>query len=264
MKTREEVHASLIGRLENKLQDTIKNGSMLDMVSYSIADETEEMYQEIEDAKNPHLFTNTSGEELDDLARWTNLERRDGEDDDTFKYRLKDWVYSAEASNTRAISNILLTPEHASNIEYVPDTHGCGTGTCYVLPSSYEDDVIQASLAEAEERIREIVSPALYVEYIVPSIRAVKLQCILSVSDVDANFVQHEIEDRVREYINSIAPRDFLKVGELIRIGLSVTGVEYFNVVTVLLNEEVSSDLAIVQELETKFLFDEILWTGEA
>lgn len=263
MKTREEIHTSLIERLEQNLQDTIKSGSMLDMVSYSVADETEEMYQEIEDAKNPHLFTNTSGEELDDLARWANLVRRDGEDDDTFKYRLKDWVYSAEASNTKAISNILLTPEHASNIEYVPNTHGCGTGTCYVLPSSYEDDVIQASLAEAEERIRDTVSPGLYVEYIVPSIRAVKLQCILSVGDVDANFVQNEIQERIRNYINSIAPRNFLKIGELIRIGLNVTGVEYFNVVTVLLNEEPSTELSIVQELETKLLFDEIIWTGE-
>ena len=263
MKEREEIHASLNGKLETNLYNTIKEGSMLDIVSYSVSDEIEEMYQEIEDSKNPHLFTRTSGSDLDDLGQWANMRRRPGEDDETFKYRLKDWVYTAEASNTKAISNILLTPEHASNIEYVPNTHGCGTGTCYVLPTAYEDDIIEASLKEAEERIRTVVSPSLYVEYIVPSIRAVKLNCFLSVGDVDKNMVQQQIETNILEYINTIAPRNFLKIGEMVRIGLAVDGVEYFNVISVLINEEPVTELSIVQELETKLLFDEIIWYGE-
>ena len=123
MKEREEIHTSLNNKLETNLRDSIKQGSMLDIFSYTISDEMENMYQEIEDAKNPHLFTRTSGENLDELGQWANLPRMDGEDDDTYKYRLKDWVYTAEASNTKAISNILLTPEYAANIEYVPNTH---------------------------------------------------------------------------------------------------------------------------------------------
>ena len=263
MKYRDEIHTSLNNKLETNLKDTIKSGSMLDIYSYTIADEAEAMYQEIEDAKNPYLFTRTSGDDLDDLGQWSNLERMDGEDDDTYKYRLKDWVYSAEASNTKSISNILLTPEHASNIEYVPNTHGCGTGTCYVITPTYEDDVIEASLKEAQKRIKDIVSPSLYVEYIVPSIRAVKLNCFLSVDDVDENLVRATIEERIMEHINSIAPRDFLKVGDLVRIGLAVDGVEYFNVMTILINEEPLSELSTVQELDTKLLYDEIIWYGE-
>ena len=54
-----------------------------------------------------------------------------------------------------------------------------------------------------------------------------------------------------------------LKIGELLRIGLSVTGVEYFNVMAVMIDEEPVTELEIAQELETKLLFDEIIWSGE-
>ena len=263
MKETAEIHSSLVGRLEDNLRNTIKEGSMLDMVAYSIADENREMYQEIEDAKNPYLFTNTWGEDLDNLGFGVNLPRAEGEDDNTYKYRLKEWVLTAEASNTKAISNQLLNLEYASNVDYVPYTHGCGTGTCYVIPKTYEDDVIASALQEAAARIKEIVSPSLYVEYIVPTIRAVRLNCFLTYGDVDQSQVRNTIAQKVREYINAIAPGDFLKVGDILRIGLNVTGVDYFNVMTLMIDEELATETEIVQELDTKFLFDEIVWSGE-
>lgn len=263
MKEAAEIHTSLIRRLEENLRDTVKEGSMLDMFAYSVAQEDEGLYQAIEDAKNPHLFTNTWGEDLDSLGFWVNLPRMENEDDNTYKFRLKDWVFAAEASNTTAISNALLEPEYASNIDYVPMTHGCGTGTCYVIPKTYEDDVIIAALEEAAARIKTVVSPSLYVEYIVPKIRAVRLQCFLATEGVDPAQVQAEIAAKIKEYINGIAPGDFLKVGTLLRLGLAVTGTEYFNVVTMLIDEEPATELEVVQELETKFLFDEISWSGE-
>lgn len=263
MKETTEIHASLIRHMEDNLKDTIKEGSMLDMFAYSIAEEDRDLYQEIEDAKNPYLFTNTWGEDLDSLGYGVNLPRLENEDDDSYKYRLKDWVLSAEASNTTAISNALLNLDYASNVDYVPRTHGCGTGTCYVIPKTYEDDVITSALEEAAERIQNIVSPSLYVEYIVPTIRAVTLQCFLTTEGVDRDQVCNTIQEKIKEYINSIAPGDFLKVGTLLRLGLSVTGTEYFNVVAVLINEDPITELEIVQELETKMLFDEIVWSGE-
>ena len=263
MKETTEIHDSLKERLETNLKNTIKEGSMLDMFAYSIADESRAMYQEIEDNKNPYLFTNTWGEDLDSLGVGVNLPREIGEDDNTYKYRLKDWVLTAETSNTTAISNKLLNLEYASNVDYVPYTHGCGTGTCYVIPKVYEDDIIASALKEAAERIKEIVSPSLYVEYIVPTIRAVKLNCFITYGDVDEAQVRDTIAQKVREYINAIAPGDFLKIGDILRIGLNVTGTEYFNVMTVMIDEEVATETEIVQELETKFLFDEISWSGE-
>lgn len=263
MKETAEIHSSLINHIEDNLNNTVKKGSMLDMVAYSVAEEDRDLYQEIENNKNPHLFTNTWGEDLDSLGYGVNLPRMENEDDNSYKYRLKDWVYSAEASNTKAISNSLLNLEYASNVDYVPKTHGCGTGTCYVIPVTYEDDIITKALEEAAARIKDIVSPSLYVEYIVPTIRAVKLQCFLTTAGVDKEQVRNTIQEKIKDYINAIAPGDFLKIGTLLRLGLSVTGTEYFNVVSVMIDEEPANDLEIVQELETKMLFDEIVWSGE-
>lgn len=262
MKETQEIHDSLISKLEDNLDNQIKSGSMLDMFAHSVAEENRELYQEIENAKNPHLFTNTWGEDLDSLGYWVGVTREPNEDDNTYKYRLKEWVFLSEASNTRAISTKLLNPEYASNIDYVPKTHGCGTGTCYIIPKEYENDVIANALTEAKQKIAEIVSPSLYIEYIVPTIRAVRLNCFLTTEEVDESQVKNTIADKIKTYINSIAPGDLLKVGELLRIGLGVTGTEYFNVMAIMIDEEPVIELEIAQELETKLLFDEIIWSG--
>ena len=68
MRETQEIHDSLIGKLEDNLDNQIKSGSMLDMFAHAVAEENRELYQEIEDAKNPHLFTNTWGEDLDSLG----------------------------------------------------------------------------------------------------------------------------------------------------------------------------------------------------
>ena len=139
------------------------------------------MYQYIEDNKNPYLFTNTFGSDLDSLGYWVNLPRVEEETDEHYKYRLKDWVLSSESSNTTAIENAILNPIYSSNIQYVPYTHGSGTGTCYVIPKVYEDDTITNALEEAHNLLKDVVSPSLYVEYLVPSIRSVAFHCFISV-----------------------------------------------------------------------------------
>ena len=263
MKTSEEVYESLKSNFEDKINDSIQTGSVIDIYNKTIADECRDMYQYIEDNKNPYLFTNTFGEDLDSLGYWVNLTRETDETDEHYKYRLKDWLLTSEASNTTAISNSLLNPQHASNIQYVPYTYGSGTATCYIIPLEYEEETINAALEEAADLIKDVVSPSLYVEYIVPSIRAVRLHCFLSVTG-DETTIKSNIITKVQEYINGIAPGDYLSVGDIIRLGINETGVEYFNVISLFIDEEVNTDIEIIQELETKFLFDSISWSGEA
>lgn len=263
MKTSEEVYESLKSNFEDKINDSIQTGSVIDIYNKTIAEECRDMYQYIEDNKNPYLFTNTFGKDLDSLGYWVNLTRETDETDEHYKYRLKDWLLTSEASNTTAISNSLLNPQYASNIQYVPYTYGSGTATCYIIPLEYEEETINAALEEAADLIKDVISPSLYVEYIVPSIRAVRLHCFLSVTGDEAT-IKSNIITKVQEYINGIAPGDYLSVGDIIRLGINETGVEYFNVISLFIDEEVNTDIEIIQELETKFLFDSISWSGEA
>ena len=261
MKTANEVYESLTTTFEENVKDSIQTGSVIDIFNKTIADECGDMYQYIEDNKNPYLFTNTFGEDLDSLGYWVNLTREDGEIDEHYKYRLKDWLLTSEASNTTAITNSLLNPQYASNIQYVPYTHGSGTGTCYIIPKVYEEETISAALEEAADLLKDVISPSLYVEYLVPSIRAVRLHCFLVVTGNESE-IKANITAKIRDYINAIAPGDYLEAGEIIRLGINESGVQYFNLVALYIDEQQVTETSSIQELETKFLFDNIVWSG--
>ena len=262
-KTKDEAYSSLKSNFEKLVGQPTQTGSVIDMYNKVIAMECEDMYNLIEENKNPYLFTNTSGSDLDSLGYWVNLPRNIDEDDTHYKYRLKDWLLTSESSNTRAIENSLLSPEHSSNIQYVPYTHGAGTGTCYVIPKVYEEETIAAALQEAQELLKNVVSPSLYIEYITPAILGVKLECYLATSG-DKESIKTNITSRIKDYVNGIAPSDKLEVGKIIRLGLNEDGVDYFNVVTYYIDGEQQTELTRQQGLETKFLFDGIEWVDSS
>lgn len=262
-KTKDEAYNSLKSNFEKLVGQATQTGLVIDIYNKVIAMECEDMYNFIEENKNPYLFTNTSGSDLDSLGYWVNLSRNIDEDDDHYKYRLKDWLLTSESSNTRAIENSILSPEYSSNIQYVPYTHGAGTGTCYVIPKVYEEETIDAALKEAEELLRNVISPSLYIEYITPAILGVRLECFIAVSG-DAGSIKSNITSRIKDYINGIAPDEKLELGKIIRLGLSEEGVDYFNVVAYYLDGEQQTELTKIQGLETKFLFDCIEWVGNS
>ena len=263
MKTENEIYNSLKANLEKRLNDQIQTGSVIDIYNKVISDECRDMYQYIEDNKNPYLFTNTFGKDLDSLGYWVNLPREEDEPDEHYKYRLKDWVLSSESSNTTAITNSLLSPKYSSNIQYVPYSHGSGTGTCYIIPKEYEEETIVKALEEAAELLTNVVSPSLYIEYLIPSIRGVAFHCFISTTG-DEDTIKDTVAKKIQTYVNGIAPGEYLQIGEIVKIGINETGVEYFNIISYKIDEENCTDVKVIQELETKFLFDNITWSGEA
>lgn len=262
MKNKNDIYKSLKSNIEKRFNDELQTGSVIDIYNKVITDECSDMYQYIEDSKNPYLFTNTKGEDLDSLGYWVGIAREEKESDEHYKYRLKDWILSAESSNSKAINNAMLNPKYSSNLQYIPYTHGSGTGTCYIIPKEYEEETIKNAMNEAYELLKDVVSPSLYIEYIVPSIRAVSLHCYLSTSG-DSATIKNTLAEKIQKYINGIAPGDYLKIGDIIRIGINEPQVEYFNILSYMIDEENVTEEKIIQELETKFLFDRIIWSDE-
>lgn len=262
-KTSDEAYISLKENFEKRIGDSTQTGSVIDIFNKVIGDECRDMYKYIKDSFDPYLFTNTYGEDLDSLGYWVNLPRHEDEDDSTYKYRLKDWMLTAEASNTKAIENGLLNTEHSSSITYKPFTKGSGTSTCYVIPKEYSEEVIANALAEAEDLIKGIVSPSLYIEYIVPTMRAVSMTAYL-VTDSDSDAIKQNITKAIADYVNNIAPGEFLKLGDLVKIGINESGVEYFNITTLIIDNITNTEIQVVQELETKFIFDNITFVGKS
>ena len=69
-----------------------------------------------------------------------------------------------------------------------------------------------------------------------------------------------QITNKVEQYINGIAPGDYMYLGEINKLGLSVDNVEYFNIIQVYENNEEATDFEILQTTVAKFLFDQIIW----
>ena len=263
MKTKEEIQESIKETFSDYVQDNIKDGSALDIFSAAIGNEIAGNYDEIEKNRTPHIWSSLKGEQLDWTGEWVNLPRKVGEIDENYRYRLKHGTKSNEASNTTAIQNALLDMQYSSNVDYEPFTHGSGTGTCYIIPNDYDETTIMKALKEVSDTVKKVASPSLYVEYIIPTVRSVKFQIIISAPGTDLDVVKSNITTAISAYVDAIAPKEYLSVGAINRIGLAESGVESFSVASVLIDNVPQQSSRILQGLDTKMLFDEILWVED-
>jgi len=262
MKTAEQVRRDILDRFEARVKDSVEDGSILDIYTTVIGQEGEDIYNEIDRNRTPHIWSSLEGQQLDDTGTMLNLPRKTGESDANYRYRLMNWVLTNEASNLTAITDALLLPTYASNIEFRPKIYGCGTAVCYVIPKEYTTEYISNSLIEAKNIVESIASPSLYVEYIVPKIQGVKLQIYMVSDSGDIESIHSNIENNVLEYINNIPPKAYMQVGQINRIGITEPMVDYFNVLSVIIDGVTVTDTAVLQNIDTKLLYDEIIWTG--
>jgi hypothetical protein len=106
-----------------------------------------------------------------------------------------------------------------------------------------------------------VINPSSRVEFKVPDPRRVRLVVYLDVVEgTDVALLKANLIKNIKEYINGIKPGDKLYLGQINKIGLAPKEVEYFNVVQVYINEDEATDFEILQVVEAKFLFDEIIW----
>lgn len=237
-----------------------RDGSAIGFFTEAVARSMEDAYNEIERAKNPHIYTNLSGDNLDKMGTFVNVPRETGESDADYLYRIMNWTYLKAGANLTAVNDSLLNLEYASNAEYYPAIRGAGTGVVYVIPKEYSDDVIAKALAEAKGRIKNVISPESYTEYIVPTPLPVILVCHLETEAGDMDYLKSVISGKIKEYVNAIAPNDALSLGTINRMAMALDDVDFFSVDGVYINDVFYSETKITQELETKFLFQEITW----
>lgn len=260
MKTYDKIKESLDSRFKDRAHRYIRKGSVIDLINSSIAQEMEDAYIEIENARNPHIYTNMSGDNIDRLGYMVNVPRQNNEDDDTYLYRIMNWTNLKAASNNTAINDSLLNLEYASNAQFFPGTYGAGTGTVYVIPNKYEDTIINKALDEAKTRIKDVVDPSAYIEYIVPNVIPVKflVQVCSVVGDMD--YIKASAESQIKDYVNAIAPGEYLIISNINKIGLAIDNVDYFNVSMTYINGGSNANIRFLQQIDTKYIFDKVIW----
>jgi hypothetical protein len=261
IKSFEEIYKSIVNIFFNKTGIDIEPRSVMDMLIKAITDALTSVYETIEKNKNPYLFTKQSGEELDNTGYFLNCPRMDEESDENYLYRLSIWVQRNASSNRTSIEDKCKELLYSSAANYVPYTHGIGTATIYLIPLTYSEQDIKIALNEAKEKVSKVISSTSIVYFQVAEPSYIKLVAYLDVKDgFDKDVIKQLIHKETMTYINSIAPGDKLFLGDINKIGLNVTGVEYFNIIQLFNNEEELADFELLQTIKAKFLLDEIIW----
>lgn len=251
-------------KIKNNFYDKTKINilplSTFDCFSMSVADGIQDAYDEIENNKYPYFFTNLSGTDLDSFGILINLPREPNESDNNYRYRINNIGLINESSNSTAIAASILNLKYASHATYVPLTYGCGTASIYIIPTSYDSDTIQNAIKEVKEKISNVGSPGSYIDYIIPTLKKVKLIIKIQSNNGDLETIKKNIYNNIEQYINNIAINDYLSIGQINKIGINKTGVDYFYTSSLFIDDVENINLQLLQTVETKFVLDNIIW----
>lgn len=259
MKSLTDIYNSITKNFKDNTQLDIAEGTVIDSFVLASATGIEEAHKEIENNKNPHIYTKLTGSNIDGVGMLVGCLRQPNESDTNYLYRVINWNTSNQASNLTAINNAVINMEHASNVTYIPLTQGVATGTAYIIPKSLDPDVQEKAIQETKDRLAKVLSQTSYTEYVIPKILYVDIYVYMSVYKDEQN-VKENISKKFEEYINNIAPGDKFEIGQLNRIGISEQNVSYFAVSNVIIDGKEMQDIDRIQVLEEKLVFNKINW----
>lgn len=261
IKTFSEIYENIKNKFFELTEVDIAPRSIIDMIIKAVSDSMETIYQTIEDNKQPYLFTKQKGEELDDTGFFLNCPRVDGESDENYMYRLSKWTQRNASSNRQSIEDVGRTLLYSSAANYIPYTHGIGTATIYLIPLDYNEDSQEIAISEAKEKFSKVISPTSIVYYEVAKPCLIRLVVYLDVKQgYDLTNIKIQIKKTLEGYINGIEPGKLLLLGEINKLGLSIDGVEYFNIVQTYTDNEEVTDFELLQTLTAKFLLEDIIY----
>ncbi|WP_139995288.1 baseplate J/gp47 family protein [Kurthia sp. Dielmo] len=248
--------------IKNNMNVDFYEGSFIDNVLNAIADSEEKVYEEVDKARSPYLYSQVLNfaDNLDDLGQMYNLVREEGESDQNYLYRIINWKLISEAGNKTAIQASIINPVNASYMEYLPLTNGANTGSIYIVPNDYEVETKLAAIEEAKKKIEAVVSPGMYMEYVIPDMVAIDLDIKIETSNSNQTLLKSAVNSAIREYVNNIAPNDYLTIGALNRIGINLAGVDYFNVTQVYIGGSATKSNKNLQEIDKKFVLNLVSW----
>ena len=259
MKTVDDIYNDIADKFYFFTKLNIRKGSLIDKFTLAISHTIYYIYTYIESIRNPHIYTKLTGNDIDSAGILVGCSREAEESDNNYLYRMISWNTNNQCANNTAIENALINLTYASNAKFIPYTFGTGTGTIYIIPIKLDSETKIAAINEVKEKVKDIVAATSYIEYIIPEILNIEINCYLSVYKGENN-VKKNIELAFKEYINNIAPGEYLEIGELTKIGVNTDNVNYFNIADVLIAGKPMQSLEEVQVLQKKFVFDSINW----
>jgi hypothetical protein len=141
--------------------------------------------------------------------------KRNGDNDEDYKYRISKQCLVLASSNETAIRLAVLSIDGVVNVELKP--HGMGAGTFVVLVNV--DDSVnnsEAILEQVRKQVAITVGYGIKFKVTTPTLTRIKLGFKLyikdTVSDFDAQTIRYDVQQAIANYINN------LNIGEDIMI----------------------------------------------
>lgn len=259
MKTLRQIYDSILNRFNKKTKLDIYPGSVIDKFTISVSSGIEEVYEEIERNKNPHIYTNLKGSDIDSCGILVGCSRQENEDDQNYLYRMINWNTNNQTSNYTAIENALINLKYSSNAQFYPYTQGVGTGTIYIIPKSLDIDTIDNAIKEVKDNVEPIKGATSYITYVVPKILKVDV-IVLYNAYKNIDECKNNIHDKFETYINSIPPGEYLNFGELNKLGNDEVNISYLQIGDVIIDGKQLKTLKQIQTIDKKFVLGDITW----
>lgn len=262
MKTLTDIYNSIKENFVKKSNIDIQRGSVLDLLTLSVSSGIEEAFKEIENNKNPYIFSRLidDTDDLDEFGYTLNIPREENEPNDKYFYRIINSRISNQSSNELAIETALMNLTYSSHTEYVPLTYGAGTGTIYIIPNDYSDETKENAIKEAKDKLKNKISKTAYIDYKIPEPRKVDLVIYIYTEQGDIKYIQENLYKKIQKYINNIAPGQYLEAGRINTIGIDETNVSYFSLDKIIVDNKSVNNIKIFQTVNEKFLLNNISW----
>lgn len=262
MKSLQDIYDNINKKFYEKTKIDVERGTAIDYFILGSSDMIKDAYDEIELNRTPHIYSSLSGDRLDDAAMLVGLTRHTDESDSNFMYRFLTWNVSNKASNLTAIENALTGLDYSSHVTYKPLAFGCSTAAAYIIPKEMTDIGKELAIAETKDRLSNVISPSTYVEYLVPRVIPFSIVCLIKTRNADKALIKSNIEKKIIEYVNGIAPGEYLEIGTINDIGNDEQNVIYFNVSSVIVDNVEIGEISLLQKVESKFITsaDAINW----
>lgn len=257
MKSIQKIYEDIKNRFFKDTGIDIERGTAIDYFVLASSNMLEEAHQVIEDNKTPHIYSSLYGERIDDMGILCGVTRKPDESDKNFLYRLLQWNISNKAANSTAIETALMNLKNSSNVTYVPHAFGCGTAAAYIIPKVMDEEGIKLATEEVKDVLADVVSPSTYIEYIIPTVRQVRITCSFKATAADKKAIKDNISSKVVSYINGIAPGNYLEIGHINKIGFEEPNVQYFNVTSLNIDGKEIGEVSVLQKVESKFIITE-------
>lgn len=215
----EEILNEAMRRLQEKTEiNNFSSGSIARALLEVYAEPLSNFYDKLTTSLAMKFVTTAEGPFLAEIGKLFNMEKRAGESDDNFRYRIIHATESLAQGNKIAIRLAVLSVDGVMDLRIKKFTRGTGSFDIYLITSDPQND--EATIKEVQDIIEETESFGISGNILKPKIIDVSMNVNIvfydNVSSDRKNELRKQIKNTISSYISSIVLGRSLVIAEII------------------------------------------------